>query len=1219
MMTETQTNSIGLSMEAVPAGRAMPDWLVDSLLSGRKLMVIHPTEAARKQAISNLLKQKGGGIIDTTHHLTMARLVGILHLDLRLPAVLENDGPLFEKSHRALAEAAKEYGFPLLQPNPQHRWSRSRSRRLLSLHRELISLANPWDWPDDPGAQECDKVLRGLEKELQATHPARLEKCVWLELKTWDQPPFTLLDVDGIIMLDHACGLSEVEIEILREVSRLCPIHQLVNPGSHRLGFHGEYIEDISSVRSCDDLPDWVPNHSVWAAPGDIDWDSEIGQNRGRTIHHLMVELAAHTHLGLADLLTRTEEDIIIISGDPDALTLRLEPFLEAMGIKLAKPSTTTLDSPSVNRLLSLVELCRGEEAWALSRLSAMKEQIALPMSWPIFDQTHPTHQEWAPRLHIGVLTDIARGFHLLGGRGSLRRWLSTLCDAKPRAGVEPNRASKELEECQWWLACLANWMMPILPAHDREAIPERIIGCSSGEVLPMPEFAENSVEWFDSMLKQIDWAILAGRDILADNCISGLQYLVAAFDQMKNEIDFEADDFYEFLKTLSKNTKIPPLRVSDQNIRILSPEQAQGCETELLILTGIDAETWSLRPASIPWLDEASRMNLGLHRPDQQLRQARHHLRHLLNCADSIIIIDPSLEEGKELSGALDEWFSRLKRYGGVENIDSAPNFLKPDSWHPDSVDRAWKILKIATDEHRLVHRVNAMEVSGGIVRGHRSGILGRDHRQRAGLATIEGRIPASAPLNIKGLFPAAEIDLLADQLSRRADGEDLAKDEIFGFEDANFLIQTADLKLLPSKKKPADGRSAKQWPHLGVKGKSKLSLPVDPRPISPPSTRIEQLDRMTGRSPIALNLPDIWSQGRLQAWLECPRRAWYDRHMYLGRAERIDEDLAAVTRGDIVHLVEEALLRAHGLDQDGTQQAAQPLHLGPISNLEDAWIVVLDTLAAKATWMRRADGISAHRCRDLIGVSPEIWIEWLETNAPIPIGGRLGRMLLADMSLHDVAPIATEWQLKTAENDFISVESFKLRGRIDRVDQLMLGEHFIDQDASEIIPIDFDLGDPIKAKRLVIIRDIKSLDGPGDDGSDQRHLKGIFQELQLALYARAWEIANPGDRVVGVGATQVGNLTQPFVEIDPEFFEICQELAVGIPSDQTHEHYRKPGESLPAKSNAFRAWMRERITTAQRVIANAAAGNIHPEPSKSCSYCPIIESCPSAKRGGW
>ena len=80
-------------------------------------------------------------------------------------------------------------------------------------------------------------------------------------------------------------------------------------------------------------------------------------------------------------------------------------------------------------------------------------------------------------------------------------------------------------------------------------------------------------------------------------------------------------------------------------------------------------------------------------------------------------------------------------------------------------------------------------------------------------------------------------------------------------------------------------------------------LSAPIDPRPISPLSTKIDLLDNITGRSSIKLRLPKVWSQGRLQSWLECPRRAWFERHMYLGKAESLSEDLAAATRGDIIH----------------------------------------------------------------------------------------------------------------------------------------------------------------------------------------------------------------------------------------------------------------------------------------------------------------------------
>ena len=58
MMTEQEIAMTSLSMEAIPSGRAMPDWLVESLLKGRRLMIIHPSEECRKQAIEKLHKSR---------------------------------------------------------------------------------------------------------------------------------------------------------------------------------------------------------------------------------------------------------------------------------------------------------------------------------------------------------------------------------------------------------------------------------------------------------------------------------------------------------------------------------------------------------------------------------------------------------------------------------------------------------------------------------------------------------------------------------------------------------------------------------------------------------------------------------------------------------------------------------------------------------------------------------------------------------------------------------------------------------------------------------------------------------------------------------------------------------------------------------------------------------------------------------------------------------
>ena len=106
MLTEQFVAETQLSMEAVPAGQAMPDWLISSLAEGKRLMIIHPSEHCRKQSIERLHELGAGKAVDPSHHVTINRLIGILHVDLRLPVLLSDDGILFEKTHRALSTEA---------------------------------------------------------------------------------------------------------------------------------------------------------------------------------------------------------------------------------------------------------------------------------------------------------------------------------------------------------------------------------------------------------------------------------------------------------------------------------------------------------------------------------------------------------------------------------------------------------------------------------------------------------------------------------------------------------------------------------------------------------------------------------------------------------------------------------------------------------------------------------------------------------------------------------------------------------------------------------------------------------------------------------------------------------------------------------------------------------------------------------------------------------
>ena len=155
-------------------------------------------------------------------------------------------------------------------------------------------------------------------------------------------------------------------------------------------------------------------------------------------------------------------------------------------------------------------------------------------MVWEILDLQHPVHQDWKPRLHPEILSEIARGFHLLGGRGALRRWQSTLNTARPRAGVNTKQREQKLEECQWWISCISNWLYPTLSGYDKNDVTGELIGCSTGEQLPLPNQPKDVVGWINSCLSQIDWATLASRDELFSNTLPGLQNFTCFSQQAK-------------------------------------------------------------------------------------------------------------------------------------------------------------------------------------------------------------------------------------------------------------------------------------------------------------------------------------------------------------------------------------------------------------------------------------------------------------------------------------------------------------------------------------------------------------------------------------------------------------------------------------------------------------------------------------------------------------
>lgn len=191
----------------------------------------------------------------------------------------------------------------------------------------------------------------------------------------------------------------------------------------------------------------------------------------------------------------------------------------------------------------------------------------------------------------------------------------------------------------------------------------------------------------------------------------------------------------------------------------------------------------------------------------------------------------------------------------------------------------------------------------------------------------------------------------------------------------------------------------------------------------------------------------------------------------------------------------------------------------------------------------------------------------------------------------------------------------SISIRGTIDRVEIIPHPKSglMIDKDGlSEVCPLDID-EEIWSPKRLVIIRDLKSLDGPDKKKRGERHKKELLSGIQLALYARAWEITHPGDRVIAVGISEIGEESGHYLEVDPAYLEHVKSLNIGDVFCNTSTLFRRKGEPIEkVKSNSFRAWLRHRITAALKIGKMSNEGCVIPTPSQmNCSYCRVKSVC--------
>ena len=1184
-----KSNEDSITIEETPVG-TIPNWLFDHFINQAidprpisnggpsKILTIYANENSRRQQMS-MLSDIGFAFDRTLHH-TLESLKSSLMADLRIPRKISL-GPSFDLVlHNFCSERASNLSFPLINPLPNMHWGEGKTTALSELHTFLSKESSADSW-DGPGIHSFIEILRDIESKTGGTHPDFLTSKI-LEGIELVGTPFTLLDIDGIIILDHASPINKSDQELLSALSKIRPIHQLTYPGSYRLGFHGFQLVDDFPITDPDDLPKWIPRHDI-SNHKDAPTVDRVFVNREEQSFEASISIAR------GFLSEESNSTVLIIDPSFEENQSRWNKIIHDLGLPISGLKNPITHSPLGHWLHELANIGNGSNSFSMEKLRLLAVQESLSPFSPFHNEDSTSGI--SPRPDIELLSQIARSEHILGGPGALERWMEALCRPSKKDEKGPSR-----ESTQWWMIALASSILPLLEKTDRALLSDQrlLTGCHSGKLLEVPNSPSTGDEWLVRTVQQIDTVMsvdsLDGNTIPISSIINAITTEHESLRSLQSSVGQPhptgGSEWVSELSSILKTASLPvPISGISSRLKVMAPKDALGCNSDIAILANTSAPSWNLRSPKIPFIGEMERHKFELLRPDVPITRARHHIYHILNCCSKVILIDPSLDKSTPLAPPLEE----------ILDYCTPPVHFDPNS------------------EENLGPR---------------------DIKQLDGVLLRNMKNSSNPPLNPSAITIPLDVELQRDRERRqpsKADSEGYLPAE---YRNRVILFDYDDL----TRKTPEgvdNPRNSTRWPVIGATSSDgKNSVTIDPRPFTPLPSGSVVSDSRHGHSDGANQEIQLWSPSRLQEWAKCPRRGWLSRGLRIRDEETQSEDLDPRIHGDLLHqvhhdLICEVLGMQEQVERDisGALDGHFPTNLAD-SGLEEQEIMqkALEILDKLAPWLERSDGVSTFRLRMLTGMSHSEWKDWLANPVKAPLGGRIGAMIRSEMQLSDSMPIALEWEIsngsetgseislnqnETSPNQ-IELPSIMINGKIDRVDIIPFdkeGNEWLDDGgANEIAPLRLFETNDWKPRRRVIIRDLKTSEKKPSD----RNKEGLLNELQLAIYSRAWEINHPGDLVVGAGISTIGHSTEHLVEPSGNHRSELESLSVGTTTSLTSRLHRFPDESTDPKSDPFRAWMAQRLSVALGVAHGAVEGRVHPTPSKSaCRYCPVSSIC--------
>lgn len=1221
-----------ITLEQIPRGN-LPDWVLQHAIrqsidprpfsegGPSRILFIHSSSLSRDRFLSQISSTTG--IVDRSSHLTLNGLCTKIYADLREPRMLP-DGPSLELAMHSIMETkAAQLEFPLLHPLEDRKWPISKTRTLLRLNSTLRRNNAPLDTLVDH-LQGVQSSIDEIEQTLSGAYPSRFHSRIIEGLENLERSIFTFDLVDGIVLMNHSPSIDPIFIKILECISVRIPIHQLCYHGSHRLGYHGLLIDDISPVKSSTDLPSWIPPHDP------------IKNEKIPNIHRIHIRESSSSARVTARIIKKYLDsgiqDILLVHPSGHNLPAEWKNELSSLGIPVSKNKCQLRSSPYVHWISSAIQIVHSEECFSLESLLSFAVQRTIRLFQLEDVAPHPTDTNLIPIPNREVLESLARDRRLIGGKGVLQDWLRAFS-----SDASESRNPIAFEETQWWFLCTLGALSPILNDQDLKSLKNESFwkGCYSGVQLPF-EINESSPDlWLNNLVSMMNIEHHSENfDGEREDGLVGLQILMSELSKLRSyeksmgkSSPESADCWCDQIQSVIDSGVLPEISPLFSPVLVRTPDEVLGCYAERVILVEPTAENWELRVTLPPLLQEEDRQRLGILRPDGPIRHTRHLLQSIYYSGEEVVIVDPTILD--ESSPPVAPYVEYWREHSQPESL---PSFLSSDDF---SDGTGWckcehNDLSLIIAEDRTVQPYS--DGSSTVIVEELHGVSWRSKRSSEGNLLLKRQQITTPPLSYTSALVTHESRLFSDRIQRQpslVSGSDAYHSEA---KVRDSVVSTKPLSIIPKPKHLAEDLPLPvenpSWPVIGGIWKEKETMSIDPRPLFPAEIQIAAVDNRHGHSSgDEWKVPDVWSPSRIQSWIECGRKGWLNQALYASSDDIPDEELDSRTRGVLIHEVTEGMIeKALGMNRSKERTSFTPRSVATSGitpkKLMTNMAVLLDE---HAPWLSRSDVVTDERLRDLVGMDDESWRTWLSKRSDLSPSGRFAQIISAEFEICDSVPICMEYKIgmeKNIEKGTVigtdkSGNDVKVRGSIDRVDLVPIGKNgeLIDESGcDETAPLYPD--GKWKPKRLVLIRDIKT--ASKDRGADKHH-NALLEDVQLAIYARAWEIEHPGDLVVGVGVSDIGLETVHYIEIDPEWIPTLDGLEIGERTNVLTGLFR-PYSSTSTSSDqpGFRAWLEHRLNAVFRATNAARHGQVAPNPTTNCSYCSVSDICGLSDIGG-